>query len=232
MRPRTALLVGAILLAGCAKAAAPVAKATPQLVPGEQGQAAPDVPAIFAPLIAHVRSRATLWREGAPIKSLVMDDRQSVLRPLAVDCQQRQPVVLIDADPDKPEPMGALEDMLATPGWSAAARAVRDMDVGIIWISSRTGGDALRARLIATGLDPMARDRVATPRSDKERKQDVRLHQARTHCVLAVVGDTRGDADEAYHYLRSADTVLPIDENWGAGWFLLPAPMTVPEVVK
>jgi hypothetical protein len=194
---------------------------------GEPGSAAPPVAVEFAPLVDHVRSRATLWREGAPIKSLVLDDRQSVLNPIAIDCQRRQPVVLIDLDPAAARTLPPVETMLAAPGWTGALAAIRDLDVGIVWITARMQSEArsVQSRLTATGLDPWSRDTVATTPSARGRKQDVRLEQARRHCVLAVVGDKRGDADEAYDYLRSPNAVLPIDDNWGAGWFLLPSPL-------
>lgn len=255
------LVLGALPLGGCVIAAVPVIagaaiarsetqrdKRKPAVAPTPKPNAASDPAVIvtvgaadtsvspladeFAPLLAHVRSRATLWSEGAPIKSLVLDNRQTVLNPVAIDCQRRQPVVLIDADPAAPDasikttlpPLGAL---LPTPGWTAALAAIRDLDVGIIWVTARPVGEAaaLAARLAATGLDPARRDRVAASASGVTRKQDVRLEQARGHCVLAVVGDRRSDADEAYDYLRRPDARLPIDENWGAGWFLLPPPL-------
>lgn len=210
-----------------APAPAPAPVPAVQVTVGDAPVAAPRVAADFAPLIDHVRSRVTLWREGAPIKSLVLDDKQTVLNPIAIDCQRRQPVVLIDLDPAAPGPMPPLADMEATPGWSGALGALRELEVEIIWITGRPIGDAFaaRARLTETGLDPLGRDSVAAMPADGKRKQDIRLEQARGHCVLAVVGDARGDADEAYDYLRRPDAALPIDSNWGAGWFLLPAPL-------
>ena len=208
---------------------APVSSPAPATIVtvGAVGTAATSVISEFEPLIAHVRSRATLWREGAPIKSLVLDNKQTVLNPVAIDCQRRQPVVLVDLDPAATGTDTLLDATLAANGWSSALAAIRDLDVGIIWITGRADSEAnaVRARLNATGLDPMSRDAVAGTPQAAVRKQDIRLEQARSHCVLAVVGDKRGDADEAYDYLRSPDAKLPIDDNWGIGWFLLPAPL-------
>jgi hypothetical protein len=150
-----------------------------------------------------------------------------VLNPVAVDCQRRQPVVLIDADPAATGPLPSLSNMQPTTGWAESLAAIRSLDVGIVWVTSRPSNEstAFLQRLRATGLDPLGLDTMAAPEGQTS-KQRVRLAQARDHCVLAVVGDTRGDADEAYDYLRSAETALPIDTNWGAGWFLLPAPLS------
>lgn len=200
-----------------------------QVTVGDPATATPPVAAEFAPLLDHVRSRATLWREGAPIKSLVLDTKQTVLNPIAIDCQRRQPVVLIDLDPATGSLATPLGQLAATPGWPTALIAIRDLDVGIIWVTDRPASDtaAIRDALLLTALDPMRRDQIAARQNTALRKQDVRLDQARTHCVLAVVGDKRGDADEAYDFLRRPDARLPIDDNWGAGWFLLPPALTL-----
>jgi hypothetical protein len=216
--------LAALILASCATSAVPT---QPQVEVAPQ--AATVLPSEFEPLIGHVRSRAALWREGAPINSLVLDDRQTVLNPIAIGCERRPPVVIVDLDSAGAEP-ARLPDIAqsATPGWIAALDALRREDVSIIWVTNYSAHDtqAVVQRLAATGLDPLGGDRLMTLRPGADRKQLLRRDIAQSSCVLAVVGDTRGDADEAYDYLRSADAVLPIDSNWGAGWFLLPAPLS------
>jgi hypothetical protein len=228
IRAAALAVLAALPLAGCA--ASPVAGTAIETIGRSQIEPPPTVASPtgeFSALVDHVRQRGQLWREGAPINSLVLDDKQSVLNPVAVDCQRRQPVVLIDADPAATGPLPSLSNMQPTTGWAESLAAIRSLDVGIVWVTSRPSNEstAFLQRLRATGLDPLGLDTMAAPEGQTS-KQRVRLAQARDHCVLAVVGDTRGDADEAYDYLRSAETALPIDINWGAGWFLLPAPLS------
>lgn len=182
----------------------------------------------FSTLLEHVRKRATLWREGAPINSLVLDDRQTVLNPVAIDCQRRPPAVLIDLDDaQRGPPQSGAGGMKAGPGWTETAAAIRAEKVGIVWITDQLAANAAELGLLLerTGLDPARTDSVAGREGSADRKQQVRQRLALRTCILAVVGDQRPDADEAYDYLRSPDTGLPIDRNWGEGWFLLPAPL-------
>lgn len=194
-----------------------VAPAAPAVPSGSNSQVNP----AFDALVAHVQRRATLWREGAPINSLVLDARQSVLNPVAVGCARRPPVVIVDLDRD---PSAATTGEVAA--WPATLAALRAHDVGIVWVSDAPAAmaDRLRTALVQSALDPAAADRLMLKSSSAGRKQLMRQDIARDSCVLAVVGDVRADADEAYGYLRSSTATLPIDSNWGEGWFLLPAP--------
>jgi hypothetical protein len=189
------------------------AAAVSQSAPGADG---------FAAMLAHVQRRAALWREGAPINSLVLDDKQTVLNPVAVGCARRPPVVIIDLDPAAEPVAAAAPAPAAGSGWVAAARALRSEDIGIVWVSDQPRSASF---LAASGLDPDGRDQLVLPRPGAERKQLLRRAVAQSSCVLAVIGDKRGDADEAYDYLRSGEAKLPIDSNWGEGWFLLPSPL-------
>lgn len=227
-------------LAGCAAAAIPAiagatmaatdkgrAKANPAVnadrPDAPPGAASPaPLPPEFAALVNHVRQRATLWREGAPINSLVLDDRQTVLNPVAIGCARREPLVIIDADPAPNADPGAIATALS---WQQVLAATRAEGVGILWVTDRPETDTatLRRALATAGLANS--DIIAGRRDAADRKQLIRQRWAASHCILAVVGDTRSDADEAYAYLRNAETALPIDTNWGAGWFLLPSPL-------
>ncbi|NJS14699.1 MAG: hypothetical protein HC788_08980 [Sphingopyxis sp.] len=248
MRAAAALLT-LLTLTGCAAAAIPLVagvgiaatnkrppkpnQAEPAVSPNTLALAEPAVvdpamPAQFSALIDHVRSRATLWREGAPINSLVLDSRQTVLNPVAIDCQRREPVVIIDLDQNGKDPLPAYRnDVIAAPGWPNTLVAIRAEKVGILWVTDQISADAdaIRALLARTGLDATGTDSIATRDSPEDRKQAIRQRLASQYCILAVVGDTRSDADEAYAYLRSPETPLPIDSNWGEGWFLLPPPL-------
>lgn len=229
MRAATALML-LLLTGGCGGAAptqpAPLALPPPK-VPPPSGQAPP---AEFSALLDHVRKRATLWREGAPINSLVLDDRQTVLSPVAIDCQRRPPAVMIDLDDGQRGPLQPDATGVKTAaGWADAAAAIRAENVSIVWITDQSvaSASALAMLLERAGLDPARADSVAGRDTATDRKQHIRQRLALRYCILAVVGDLRADADEAYDYLRSPDTLLPIDRNWGEGWFLLPPPLVV-----
>lgn len=193
----------------------------------------------FAPLIKHVRSRATLWQEGAPIKSLALDEKRTVLSPVAIDCQRRPPVVVIDLDPATADPDPRMVEpknvaqtrFVAAQGWAASLAEIRSMDVKLVWVSAHSDAfqSALQNLLRFSSLDPNGSDRVIAVGAEGQNKQALRLQIARSACILAVVGDKRGDADEAYDYLRQPNAVLPIDSNWGEGWFLLPPPLGIRE---
>lgn len=225
----TAALMLLLLMGGCGGAApatpVPLAPPPPSAATPPSFTPTPE----FAALVDHVRKRAALWREGAPINSLVLDSRETVLNPVAIDCQRRPPAVLIDLDDARHGPLQSdAAGIKAAPGWAETAAAIRAENVGIVWITDQPTARAadLAALLARTGLDSARDDSVAGRASADDRKQQVRQRLALRNCILAVVGDKRGDADEAYDYLRGAEISLPIDSNWGEGWFLLPPPLT------
>jgi hypothetical protein len=189
----------------------------------------------FAALVEHVERRAQLWREGAPINSLVLDERQTVLSPVAIGCERRPPVVIVDLDnADGPTPLTppAAGSVKANDGWIAALAAIRTAEVGVVWVTGRPANEAgaIKLTLEMAGLDEMEAARLVASEAGWTRKQALRRGIAADSCVLAVVGDKRGDADEAYDYLRHPDNKLPIDRFWGEGWFLLPPPLATREV--
>ncbi len=216
-------------------APAPTPAPAPETAPETAPEAA-QPPAVIAPLaeapatnppansdsaaiIAHVRSRAALVTGGAPVLSLVLADPLSLAEPAYAPCGERPAAVIFDADRDSAVP-GDLADL------RQLTAAIRAANVTIFWVSERgesaaaTIGDALAA----AAIDPDHTDSIVTTRPGFERKQLLRHAIAQSHCVLALVGDTRADADEAYAYLRDPDSPLAIDANWGNGWFLLPLP--------
>jgi len=235
-----AALLALLSLSGCALAAVPLAAGLTVAATDKPGRKKPAgrpaalptesplaqspaqlLPPEYRALLDHVRARSALWREGAPINSLVLDNRQTVLNPVAIDCARREPVVIIDADPAK---AAGPFDPSSPELWRQTVAKIRSDGVAILWVTDRPDAEAplLRAALEPAGI--VASDTVAGRASATDRKQIIRQRWALTHCVLAVVGDTRGDADEAYDYLRNPDVSLPIDSNWGEGWFLLPSP--------
>ncbi len=174
------------------------------------------LPDNFAALVAHVEQRAALWREGAPINSLVLDSRQTVLNPVAIGCTRREPLVVFDADPAA----APVNDTATQAAWRETLASIRASGVGILWVTERFENETAALRPALPGAEPA--DAIAGRNGPDDRKQAIRQRWAATHCILAVVGDVRADADEAYAYLRDPATPLPIDSHWGAGWFLLP----------
>ena len=116
--------------------------------------------------------------------------------------------------------------------WRQTVTAIRAAEVGILWVTDQpdSAAAALRIALEPVGFSPA--DAIASRTGPADRKHLIRQRWAQTHCILAVVGDTRSDADEAYDYLRSPDLTLPIDANWGSGWFLLPPPIATEGTIK
>ncbi len=172
-----------------------------------------------AAIIAHVRARAELVAGGAPVLSLVLADPLTLAEPAYAPCGERPAAVIFDADRGSAVP-GDLADL------RQLTAEIRAANVAIFWVSDRptTATADISDGLAAAVIDPDHLDTIVTTRPGFERKQLLRHAIAQSHCVLALVGDTRADADEAYAYLRDPDSPLAIDANWGNGWFLLPLP--------
>ena len=136
-------------------------------------------------------------------------------------CRERPAMVLIDLDPgrDAFDPLAASQ---ADPALVEALATLRDRDVMIAW-QTRLGenfADVVRSALARTGLDPTGQDRLEVLGSLDERKQTRRDALAKTHCIVAILGDERADFDELYLYLKDRDAVVPPDAIIGNGWFL------------
>ncbi len=228
--PATATAVGrATLIVG---AAVPDPAASSAEPPGVAGAGAADdrssgLAPPFAALLDHVQRRWRLAQEGAPIQALVLDDSRSVLDPVMLPCDTRPGAVLVDLDSDGRDNSAPLS---ASPGdWAAALAQLRALGAAILWVTARPADEAavLAGALKSAGLDPAGADKVMGTAPGTERKQLVRQAAATRYCVLAVAGDTRADADEAYAFLRDPNAPLPVDNLWGQGWFLLPPALPV-----
>ncbi|MEK6541000.1 MAG: hypothetical protein AABZ45_02650 [Pseudomonadota bacterium] len=208
--------------------ASPIAATTPTLTA---------LPANYQGLVDHVRTRTALAAQGAPVTSLVLENALTLREPAYVDCGNRTPAVLVDLDDATSGPVTA---MTAQPGESAAAAPAANADIvaalrqlraagtRIVWITELPDSAAttIGGWLHRTGLDPESNDTLYAAAPGLERKQLLRRRAAEQFCIIAVVGDRKSDAEEAYDYLRNPDAPLVIDANWGSGWFLLPAPLT------
>lgn len=200
----------------------------------QPGAALPDN---YAALVEHVRTRAALAAQGAPVTSLVLDNALTLREPSYVDCGTRPPAVLVDLDDAT---AGAVSALTAQPGESAegtptanadmvtALRQIRATSSRIVWITDLPDSAAtvIGGWLHRTGLDGDSNDTLYARAPGLERKQILRRRAAEQFCIIAVVGDKRSDAEEAYDYLRDPTTPLMVDANWGSGWFLLPPPLS------
>ncbi|ANY18729.1 hypothetical protein A6F68_00194 [Tsuneonella dongtanensis] len=163
---------------------------------------------------------------GGERRSAVLADSAS-MAPVTRDCSIHPAAVLVDLDPqtgtlDLSRPLPADRELVA------GLAALRAADVVIGWTSSRTADQAgaVRKALQASGLDPAGRDQLVLLRFPEERKQTRRDDFAKAHCVVAIAGDARSDFDELFEYLREPAAAAPLESLIGAGWFLLPTPLT------
>ncbi len=150
----------------------------------------------------------------------------ALLRPDRTECSIRPPAVVVDIDPGEgtfdpsitPAPNTMLGQMLG---------AMRQQEIEIYWISALPAvqAGAVRKALGTAGLDPDGKDQLLLMRNGEDRKQERRRELARSHCVVAIAGDTRADFDELFAYLKDRNAAQPLEELVGAGWFLTPLPL-------
>ncbi|MCR2834201.1 hypothetical protein [Parerythrobacter lacustris] len=150
----------------------------------------------------------------------------ALLRPDRTECSIRPPAVVVDIDPGEgifdpsitPAPNTMLGQMLG---------AMRQQEIEIYWISALPAvqAGAVRKALGTAGLDPDGKDQLLLMRNGEDRKQERRRELARSHCVVAIAGDTRADFDELFAYLKDRSAAQPLEELVGAGWFLTPLPL-------
>ena len=164
--------------------------------------------------------------DGAPFASAQLADPTS-LQPDRRSCDGVAATVVLDLDPAE----GVLP--LAGPVAVNAPLArvlteLRARGVTIAWITNRTATDAgaIRDRLVASGLDPEGLDSVFVERYPGETKQARRDALAQSHCVIALAGDERSDFDDLYNFIIDEADARPLDPMLGAGWFLIPHPVS------
>ena len=152
------------------------------------------------------------------------------LQPATGECGILPPAVVIDLDP-----AGGLPDLSVpfarNPDLSEVLGALRMEDVAVFWVSGTPAGEAgkVRERLLASGLDPWGRDGLLLMRRADDRKDSRRRDLAQTHCVVAIAGDTKGDFDELFDYLRNPVAAAALDSLIDAGWFITPPPIAAKE---
>jgi hypothetical protein len=190
-------------------------------------------PSSYAPMTAFALSQLERRAAGQALTSAVLAGNADIRTPRFTPCNNLPPAVLIDLD-DKtlgPNPAladpGALVPLTAEPGLAGELARLRTAGVAVLWMSDHPFDvdQAIYARLQAAGLDPAGRDPVYARMVQADRKHDRRQEVASRYCVLAVVGDTRTDAEESYDYLLRPELAAPLEPMWGAGWFILPLPL-------
>lgn len=190
-------------------------------------------PSSYAPMTTFALGQLERRAAGQALTSAVLAGNADIRNPRFTPCGNLPPAVLIDLD-DKtlgPNPAladpGALVPLTPEPGLAGELARLRAAGVAVLWMSDHPFDvdQAIYARLQAAGLDPAGRDPVYARMVQADRKHDRRQEVASRYCVLAVVGDTRTDAEESYDYLLRPELAAPLEPMWGAGWFILPLPL-------
>lgn len=205
------------LIRGAAELPAPVAAAT------EAGPAGP-----FAAFARQAIRRAPPPPPGEARVSALIDPASLLTLPRPEACALQPPAVAIDLDPGRgtfdtanpPLPAAGLADALAS---------LRLAGLTVLWLSRlpEAEADRLATILKATALDPDGSDRLVLMRRAAERKGARLRQEARDWCIIAIAGDSRGDFEEAFDYLRDKQGVVAqaLESQVGAGWFLTPLPI-------
>lgn len=162
---------------------------------------------------------------GAGRRSMLLADPAS-LDPTLQTCGPRPPAVLIDLDPANSR-LPLVTTSRADPLLAALLADLRGRGVAVYWITGHAPGAAaaIRQQLVDSTLDPTGNDPLIVTRFASESKQVRRQTLGQTHCLLAILGDTRGDFDELYDYLRDPALADPLEVLVDHGWFLAPNPL-------
>ncbi|MXO75174.1 hypothetical protein GRI40_08090 [Altererythrobacter aerius] len=192
-------------------------------LPAPRGGAAP-ASFSYAPLQEYV-ANAAAPATGARPSALLTNPR--ALLPETRACTSARPALLVDLDPQA----GVFDPARAVAGdagLSSALSQLREQGVTVAWITARPVGyaDAVRRALVASGLDAAGGDELVLLSGAEQGKQARRADFAKDFCVLAIAGDERADFDELYQYIKDPLHAAPLDRLIGAGWFLIPQPLS------
>lgn len=183
----------------------------------------------YAEFYLHASEQSRLDPVDNPRRSAILATAGS-LQPVTGECGILPPAVLVDLDPSG----GMLEldvPFSPNPDLAEVLAELRLEGVAVFWVSGVTAAQAgkVRTHLLVSGLDPVGRDGLLLKRRADDRKDIRRRELARTHCVVAIAGDARGDFDELFDYLREPSAAAALDSLVGAGWFLTPPPIVAKE---
>lgn len=207
---------------------------TPRLVreamelpaPGGAADDGPSGP--FAAFARHAIHRAPPPPPGESRISALIEPASLLSLPRPQRCGGQPPAVAVDLDPgaaafdlaDPPRPATGLAETLA---------ALRLAGLTVLWVSRLPESAAAQLAIVlkATALDPDGSDRLVLVRPGAERKQARLRQEAADWCIIAIAGDSRGDFEEAFDYLRDKQGVVAqaLESQIGAGWFLAPKPI-------
>lgn len=207
-----------VVAAQPAPAPAPVAAAEPVPAPAP-------TPSPFAAFHRYALDRLAGSGPGNVRRSMLLADPAS-LDPALQACGTKPPAVLIDIDPAN-SLLPLVPGNRADQQLGALLVDLRTRGVAVYWISGHSPGaaSAIRQQLTASMLDPTGNDPLIVARFASETKQQRRRALGETHCLLAVLGDSRSDFDELYDYLRDPGLADPLEVLIGHGWFLAPNPL-------
>lgn len=167
-----------------------------------------------------LRQRGT----AASGRSVVLAPLPRLSAPEFLPCHDKPLAALIDLDADGADPSRPLDPAGVTVATTRAALDLHTAGVRLLWLTDRPASQAADVRQLLTRSGLFAEgDRLLA--ADGSRKQERRWAAARSHCVVAMMGDRRGDMDELYDYLRKPEAAHMLDGLWNAGWFLAPPPI-------
>ncbi len=193
----------------------------------------PTGPGDYAPFARFAGDLQQRREAGEAIISAVLVRNFAIERPAYVECDARPPAVIVDLDPadtgPDPQIFNGAPGKVISPSLGLTARLadLREAGIAVLWVTDHDAAmvPAIAETLRTSGVDPTGSDRIHAAPLGGGRKQERRLDLASAWCILAIAGDRRGDAEEAYDYLRSPDAALMLDSRWEAGWFLVPPPL-------
>lgn len=183
--------------------------------------------------VTYAREQAAGLAAEGPIESaLLAPQGAAALAPIRQTCEERTPAILIDLDNGDTVFSGLPADVPPA-GLAADLDRLRQAGVVIVWISRAPANDvaAIGEVLFRSKLDPTGRDPLLLAKNPEQRKQTLREEANRDVCILAIAGDERSDFDELFAYLRGPQDATLLEPMLGAGWFLVPPPLTAPAAV-
>jgi len=148
------------------------------------------------------------------------------LDPELQTCGNLPPAVLIDLDPANGL-LPLVSSNRTSPELAGYLADLRQRGITIYWISGHAPNAAgrIRERLTQSGLDPDGIDPLIVTRFAGESKQERRYALGESNCLLAILGDHRGDFDELYDFVLDPIMAGPLEEHVGDGWFIAPPPL-------
>jgi len=162
---------------------------------------------------------------GGSSESMLLLDPPS-LDPELQTCGNLPPAVLIDLDPANGL-LPLLSSNRTSPELAGYLADLRQRGITINWISGQAPNAAgrIRERLTQSGLDPDGIDPLIVTRFAGESKQERRYALGESNCLLAILGDHRGDFDELYDFVLDPIMAGPLEVHIGDGWFIAPPPL-------